>query len=91
MTDQTISQEKMVALNTPHNLTLADNIIDIKVSGFTSTVTLGFTNPANMLQPAITFMVPTNVLHRLANEILHTIKTNSEAIKSQHKILDDQI
>lgn len=91
MTNQLTSQEKTVALNTPHNLTLADNVIDIKISGFTSTVTLGFKNPANVVQPAITFVVPTNVLHELANNILSEIKESSELIKSQHKMLDDQI
>lgn len=91
MTTQPLSAEKIAVLNTPHNLVLADSIVDIKVSGFTSTVTLGFTNPANILQPAITFVIPTNILHDLANEIFAKIKANSEFIKSQHKQFDDQI
>lgn len=91
MIAQPLSAEKIAVLNTPHNLVLADSIVEIKTSGFTSTVTLGFTNPANILQPAITFMIPTNVLHDLANEILAAIRVNSASIKSQHKQLDDQI
>lgn len=84
-------EEKIAALNTAHNLILADKVINIGVSGFCSTVTLGFLNPANAIQPSITFTMPTDVLHSFALEILDTIKENSAEIKAQHKALDDLI
>lgn len=80
-----------MALNMPHNLVIADNIVDIKISGFSSTVTLGFFNPAGMVQPVTTINVPTDVLHSLGHEILNSIKENSVEIKAQHKALDDLI
>lgn len=81
-------EEKIAALNVPHNLMLADRVINISVSGFNSTVTLGFVNPANVVQPTTTFTMPTDVLHGFAHEILDAIKESSEAIKSQHKEFD---
>lgn len=68
------SSEQIAALHTPHNLMMIDNVIDIKISGFYSSVTLGFTNPAKSVQPAVTFRIPTNKLHNFANEILTAIK-----------------
>jgi hypothetical protein len=91
MKNKLLPEEKIAALNAPHNLILADKVINIGVSGFSSTVTLGFMNPANMVQPSITFTMPTDVLHSFAHEILDAIKEKSVEIKAQHKEFDDLI
>ncbi|MDD2865541.1 MAG: hypothetical protein PHC99_12575 [Methylococcales bacterium] len=83
--------EKEAALHTAHNLILADQVINIGVSGFSSTVTLGFINPASIVQPSITFTMPTDVLHSFANEILDAIKAKSAEIKAQHQEFDNLI
>ena len=85
------SPEQIAALHTPHNLMIIDNVIDINISGFCSSVTLGFTNPARAIQPAVTFTIPTDVLHNFANEILTAIKENGDAIKAQHQNFDAKI
>ena len=84
-------EQKATALNTPHNISLADHLIDVKVSGFSSSITLGFTNPGGTIQTAATFVIPTDALQTIATEILDAIKKKKSAINKEHKSFNDKI
>jgi hypothetical protein len=78
-------EQKMMALHMPHNIMLADQLIDVKVSGFSSSVTLGFMNPGSVIQTAATFSVPTDKLYKIATEILEAINKNKAAILQEQQ------
>ncbi len=84
-------EQKMLALQMPHNISLADQLINVKVSGFSSSVTLGFTNPAGTVQTAGTFVIPTDSLQTIAAEILDAIKDKKSEILQEHKHFDGKI
>jgi len=85
------NEQKMMALNMPHNIMIVDQLINVKVTGFNSFVTLGFTTPGGHVQSAGSFSVPTDVLHQIATEILQQIKASKDVIESEQQSLINKL
>ena len=90
-TPDQIAAEKAMLLHTPHNIMLVDQIIDIKAQAFNSTVTLGYNNPANQTQTAVTLQMPTSFLKDLSDSIAEKLKEHAKLIKDQHKTFTDSL
>lgn len=90
-TPDQLSAEKTMLLHMPHNIMLVDQIIDIKAQAFSSTITLGYNNPADQTQTAVTLQMPTSFLKILSDSITDKLKENSQSIKDQHKIFADSL
>lgn len=90
-TQDQINQERNMLLHTPHNIMIVDQVIDIKAEAFSSTVTLGYHNPAGQIQAAVTLQMPTNFLKTLADEIAAKLKENSPLIKAEYQKFVDTI
>lgn len=84
MADDQLNQSIEMALHTPHNIMIADTVLDIKITGFNSTITLGYINPANVMQPAVTLLMPTDKLYDMATQIRNQLKSQSRALTEQH-------
>lgn len=86
-----IASEKTMLLHMPHNIMLVDQIIDIKAQAFSSTITLGYNNPADQTQTAVTLQMPTSFLKILSDGIAEKLKENSQLIKDQHKAFTESL
>lgn len=84
-TPEQIAVEKTMLLQMPHNIMLVDQIIDINANGFSSSITLGYNNPADQVQTAVTLQMPTSFLKILSDDIAKKLKQNAQIIKNQHK------
>ncbi|AMK75639.1 MULTISPECIES: hypothetical protein [Methylomonas] len=85
MADDQLDPNIQIAIHSPHNIMIADSVLDIKISGFNSTITLGYTNPAGIMQPAVTLLMPTDKMHDMAHQISNKVKSESKNILDQHK------
>ena len=90
-TQEQLDMERTMLLHTPHNIMITDRVIDLKVEAFTSTITLGYNNPAGQNQVAVTLQMPTSFVKSLSEQLSEKLRENVESIKSEHKKFIDSI
>lgn len=72
-------QHRQAALNQPHNLFVADEILLVDLDAFTATISLGMKNPAGVLSPVFTVKMPVP----FALELSKAISEQAQAKKDQ--------
>lgn len=85
MTTPERHQEINMALAQPHQLFLVDELLKIKVGGFTSVVTFGWNNPVGRVTPVGTFSMSTKFLAETCQAILNAIEENKTEIANDQK------
>lgn len=79
--------ERLQALNMPHNLFVVDELLDIDVNYSMGSISLGFKNPAGQLLPVLTLRMPLLFTIELAQKILEEVKLKKEDIENEQKEL----
>jgi len=79
----TSEQQRKTALAIQHGLFVADQVLDIQVSSASSSITVGFVNPAGHLLPALTLKMPTLALVKMAEQVLSVAKSHKSSIKAE--------
>lgn len=80
-------QEKSQALFQPHNLFVADELLDLKIDAYNSSMTLGFRSPAGQMTPIFTLKMPLSFYVHLTKTMAASIAENKEKIIEEHKEL----
>ena len=83
--------QRKQALSTPHNLFLADNILDVKIDAYFCSLSLGLTNPMGQISPAFTAKMPPSIAVALAKKILEIASENKAEIAKTHAELLNEI
>ncbi len=73
-------QKRQAALETPHGLFVADEILEVKMDAFWGGFSLGLRNPAGTIAPAFTVKLPLPKALELAKQITDLATKNKAAI-----------
>lgn len=75
--------QRQQALQFPHNVVIADHVLNINSDAFSSTVTLGYTSPTGIPQPAVSIVMSTKFMKELADQITAKIAANKASIQNE--------
>jgi hypothetical protein len=82
--------EMDLSLLTPHQLYVADELMNIKIQGPVASLTLGYTS-FGKLNPVCTFNCTTSFLLSIADQINQAVKDNHQAITDSAKELETRL
>ena len=78
-------QQRRAALAQAHALFVADEILNVNIDGFLSTISMGHMGPSGTIGPAFTVKMPLPTALALARKILDEAKARKAAILSSHE------